>query len=180
VLKVRTAAGGFRTNSGTRYGTALISVPCSNVRDIATAAVIAGKCRRLQHQNTPTSRTHRKGVPSARIEGPSCDRYRRIDRLGTPNGARAGSDKSGCCFVRSQSFSFARMQRRSWRSSEFAGWRVNALAPGRLPTHISDWVLEQKKDVLLDETPGSRRRPNFILSRPGAWRSTCVIADNLS
>lgn len=34
--------------------------------------------------------------------------------------------------------------------------QVNALAPGWFPTHMSDWVIEHKKDVLLDAIPQRR------------------------
>jgi NAD(P)-dependent dehydrogenase (short-subunit alcohol dehydrogenase family) len=34
--------------------------------------------------------------------------------------------------------------------------RVNALAPGWFPTHMSDWVIEHKKDMLLDTIPMRR------------------------
>jgi NAD(P)-dependent dehydrogenase (short-subunit alcohol dehydrogenase family) len=34
--------------------------------------------------------------------------------------------------------------------------RVNALAPGWFPTHMTDWVIEHKKDVLLDAVPMRR------------------------
>jgi NAD(P)-dependent dehydrogenase (short-subunit alcohol dehydrogenase family) len=34
--------------------------------------------------------------------------------------------------------------------------RVNALAPGWFPTHMSEWVIQHKKDVLLDAIPMRR------------------------
>jgi NAD(P)-dependent dehydrogenase (short-subunit alcohol dehydrogenase family) len=34
--------------------------------------------------------------------------------------------------------------------------QVNALAPGWFPTHMSDWVIEHKKDVLLEAIPQRR------------------------
>jgi len=34
--------------------------------------------------------------------------------------------------------------------------RVNALAPGWFPTHMSEWVIEHKKDALLDAIPMRR------------------------
>lgn len=32
-------------------------------------------------------------------------------------------------------------------------YRVNALAQGWFPTHVSDWVIEHKKDLLLEAIP---------------------------
>jgi len=31
--------------------------------------------------------------------------------------------------------------------------RVNALTPGWFPTHMSEWVIEHKKDLLLEAIP---------------------------
>src|SRR5262249_58374439 len=34
--------------------------------------------------------------------------------------------------------------------------QVNAIAPGWFPTHMSDWVIEHKKDYLLSHIPARR------------------------
>lgn len=41
--------------------------------------------------------------------------------------------------------------------------QVNALAPGWFPTHMSDWVLQQKKDYLLEHIPLHRFGTDYDL-----------------